>query len=129
MKRTKANMENQGFTCSNPECARVFANPIIVQDLSSKNRTSYPACPHCLTEIAAEKDRGLGVEEERQTQKTTSASPIKTIPQLKEVKLPEQPITIHKCPHHLGYLRQRSKNENIPEECMTCEKLLQCMYV
>ncbi|MEM3626666.1 MAG: hypothetical protein QXZ25_01425 [Candidatus Bathyarchaeia archaeon] len=32
-----------------------------------------------------------------------------------------------KCPHSFGYLSQRRKGEKIPDECITCEKLLDCM--
>ena len=112
-KKTTAKMENQSFTCSNPKCARVFTNPIIVQDLSSQNEASYSACPHCLAEIAIEKDLEIKIKQAKTT--------------LKEVKPTQQPPAIHKCPHHFGYLSQRSKNENILEECMTCAKLLECM--
>lgn len=31
------------------------------------------------------------------------------------------------CPHHFGYLGQRSKGEEISGVCMTCLKLLDCM--
>lgn len=31
------------------------------------------------------------------------------------------------CPHHFGYLGERSKKEKIPEGCMLCEKIVQCM--
>ena len=32
-----------------------------------------------------------------------------------------------KCSHHFGYLNQRSKGEEIPEECIICERLIGCM--
>ena len=31
------------------------------------------------------------------------------------------------CQHQFGYLSWRSEGEEIPEECMFCEKLLECM--
>jgi hypothetical protein len=31
------------------------------------------------------------------------------------------------CPHHLGFLGQRPKGLAIPDECLTCEKILDCM--
>jgi hypothetical protein len=31
------------------------------------------------------------------------------------------------CSHHFGYLGQRSKSEEIPDTCMTCLKLVDCM--
>jgi hypothetical protein len=33
------------------------------------------------------------------------------------------------CPHHYGYLKtHRDKNKNIPEECVGCTKLVQCLF-
>jgi hypothetical protein len=31
------------------------------------------------------------------------------------------------CIHHLGYLSQREKSQEIPSECLTCQHLIQCM--
>ncbi len=31
------------------------------------------------------------------------------------------------CPHHFGYLSKRPKDIPIPEECLTCRKMVQCM--
>ncbi|MEM1539366.1 MAG: hypothetical protein QXW82_01250 [Candidatus Bathyarchaeia archaeon] len=31
------------------------------------------------------------------------------------------------CPHYFGYLRERPREEGIPEECLTCEKVVECM--
>jgi hypothetical protein len=30
------------------------------------------------------------------------------------------------CMHYLGYLHQRQKRQEIPAECLTCEKVIQC---
>jgi len=30
------------------------------------------------------------------------------------------------CTHHLGYLRKRSKDASIPDECFTCSKYIRC---
>jgi len=125
-KKTKIETESQTFTCSNPECGKIFNNPIIVQDLSSKNNSSYYACPYCLTEIMIEKT--LEVEEGKQKRKAkrTKIEQAKTHAIETKSTLQLSP-EIHKCPHHFGYLSQRSKSENIPEECMICEKIVQCM--
>jgi hypothetical protein len=32
------------------------------------------------------------------------------------------------CQHQFGYLSRRSKGEEIPEECLLCDKLVECMY-
>ena len=31
------------------------------------------------------------------------------------------------CAHHLGYLNQRQKSQEIPSECFTCEHVIKCM--
>ena len=30
------------------------------------------------------------------------------------------------CPHYFGYLARRPKRGSIPEECLTCQKMLEC---
>jgi len=126
MKKAKTEMKSQSFTCSNPECGRVFADPIIVQDLSSKNGSSYSACPYCLTEIVIEENSE--VEEEKRTLKKKRAI-IKNAKALSQKLKPAEKSSVkeNKCPYHFGYLSQRSRKEEIPEECMTCEKIVQCM--
>ena len=31
------------------------------------------------------------------------------------------------CARHFGYLSKRAPNEKIPEDCMVCENIVQCM--
>lgn len=31
------------------------------------------------------------------------------------------------CPYFFGYLNQKDKNEPIPQKCIGCEKVLECM--
>ncbi|MEM3769612.1 MAG: hypothetical protein QXG76_00305 [Candidatus Bathyarchaeia archaeon] len=31
------------------------------------------------------------------------------------------------CKHYFGYLSKRSSKESVPEECIVCEKIVQCM--
>lgn len=126
MKKMKTKMKNQSFTCSNPRCGRVFVNPIIVQDLSLKNDSSYSSCPYCLTEITTEKTSAVKDIEHAQTEKETKIKEAKKqLPKIKSVHQPS--LEEHKCPYHFGYLSQRSKNETIPEECIICEKIVKCM--
>ena len=119
MKKTKAKTQSQSFACSNPECGRAFANPIIVQDLSSKGESSYCACPYCLTEVPTEKNSE--VKKKKQTKnEEEKVQPVK--------KLAQQPsLKEQKCPYHFGYLSERSRKEEIPDECMICEEIVQCM--
>lgn len=31
------------------------------------------------------------------------------------------------CPHHFGYLKEHPKNTPIPNECLTCTKIMECL--
>ena len=31
------------------------------------------------------------------------------------------------CPHFVGYLKTRSKDSPVPDECLTCAALMKCM--
>jgi len=31
------------------------------------------------------------------------------------------------CPHYFGYLKQHPKNTPIPNECLTCTKIMECL--
>jgi len=98
----------------------------MVQDLSSENPASYYACPYCLAEIATEKS--FEVEGKKRTQKLKRTKISQPKAQPIEEKPAQQPSPeIPQCSHYFGYLSQRPKKESIPEECMTCEKIVQCM--
>jgi hypothetical protein len=45
---------------------------------------------------------------------------------LEEEKAALQP-TKTLCTHHFGFLSERSSKEKIPEECMACAEIVNCM--
>jgi len=129
--KKKETLTSQSFTCSNPNCGRVYANPIIVQDLNSKNEFSYTACPYCLTEVETEK--ASKVRKTRRKQKKKEARKQGKIEE-KKAHSKKSEIAQHlstqkdECPKYFGYLSQRSRKKEIPEECITCKKIVQCMF-
>lgn len=116
------------FTCSNPSCGKVFVNPVKAKNLALKETKPYHACPYCLTEIVIDEKESVEIKSERK-------------PEMKETEIKElrAPITdeksaqtnpkAQKCVHHFGYLSKRSTKEKIPEECMVCENIVQCMLM
>lgn len=117
-------MENQSYTCSNPSCGKVFSNPLKTENLGSKHGHAYEACPYCLTEIVveasslgSEDDEKPEIEETRRTDTSLHSDEEKT----------KQSTPVDKCQHQLGYLSKRSPKEKIPEECMICSKIVECM--
>lgn len=91
--------------------------------MASKEAEPYDACPYCLTEIAHEETQII-----EETQK----------PAIEGIYVKESDVQFHKddhsrvlskegCTHHFGYLSKRATKEKIPDECIVCEKIVQCM--
>jgi hypothetical protein len=93
--------------------------------LCSKNGEVYDACPFCLTEITIEKN-STTIKEEKDVKRKKTGSEYEDV-DFKEKTLVESSPKVQGCAHHLGYLSERSKKEKIPEECMICENIVQCM--
>jgi len=93
--------------------------------LCSKNAEVYDACPFCLTEITLEKS-STTFEEKKNLKRRKTGSEQASV-DFKEKTLAESSPKVRGCVHHFGYLSKRSKKEKIPEECMICENIVQCM--
>jgi len=72
-----------------------------------------------------EKSSTTNEEKEKLEIKRTGSE--RTKPHLKEKTLAQPPPKFQGCAHHFGYLGERSTKEKIPEECIVCEKIVQCM--
>jgi hypothetical protein len=53
-----------------------------------------------------------------------STKPLKPLKQ--QLPPPKAVAAGSACAHYLGYLHQREKSAEIPAECLTCEKVIQC---
>lgn len=114
--------------CGYERCGKTFAAPVRLTDLSHKPRSeTYYACPYCFSKME-ESD----IDEPRELKLVGGGYEMAEKDSDKSVK-----IGAHKdagkeapaigCPHHVGYLKTRSKNESVPDSCLTCPKILQCM--
>jgi len=117
-------IENQNYTCPNPLCGKIFTNPLKTKNLSSKQNEVYDACPYCLTEITVEKP-SVVIDLKKEVEVEKSESEETSIYHKKE--MPTTPSKAQECQHYMGYLSERSKADKIPEECMTCPKIVECM--
>jgi hypothetical protein len=76
-----------------------------------------------LTEIAvSEETESIEVQKEKEEIEVEQ-------PEIRKIEKPPT-AKIQKaegCSHFMGYLSQRSAKEKIPEECMVCENIVQCM--
>lgn len=121
-------MENRNFTCQNPSCGKVFNNPLKAEVVGSDREGSYDACPYCLAEIAIGNEVPT-VADEKDDLRLKIGKLERTLPKIQPVggKPVDKATKAAGCPHHLGYLSERAAKENIPEQCITCECIVQCM--
>ena len=101
------------FTCPNPACGKVFDKPLKTVNLKN-SAEPYAACPYCLTKIT-----------ESQVEINKLETPDESsLFKEKSSKNGEKPPTCH---YHLGYLSEREDKQQIPDECIVCKALLECM--
>jgi hypothetical protein len=127
-KKKETMMENTSFTCSNPSCRKVFTRPLKADAQGSTRNKPYDACPYCLTEVVMvssdpEPD-GLRDLPKPATERFVETPPENDSPVEKQSQIADNAAT---CKHSFGYLSKRTGNEGIPDECMTCENIVQCM--
>lgn len=116
--------------CGYERCGKSFASPLRLTDLSRKPRSeTYYACPYCFSrmdecdhDVSDELQliRKSGYDEE------TDESPRKNVKSAVQKELGNETVAVQ-CPHQMGYLRTRSKDQAVPDTCLTCPKILQCM--
>lgn len=92
--------------------------------MSSSNTESYDACPYCLTETSAEKVLE-STDEIRQELEKPKITEVSLEPD--ELRQAESSSKVQGCTRQFGYLSKRPSKEKIPDECITCEKIVQCM--
>lgn len=105
-----AELINNNFTCD--ECGRSFEKPIMATVFGGGPVHSYYACPRCMTKVPNAK---------------TSSEEEKSTPATRERKRhPDLEDNVN-CEHFFGYLKKREKDMPIPEECLTCGKMVECL--
>jgi hypothetical protein len=143
------NKKSSTFTCPNLSCGKVFDKPLQALNLQQSAGGPYDACPYCLTEITVDAEPNIDTDEsenlemEEATADTEfqDAFPAETQDEIQD-EIPaepeiEEPLDTQKqvetsdvpssCLHHLGYLSEKSSNEQIPDECMMCKEIVTCM--
>lgn len=125
MSRKHDTMTKESYSCPNPSCGKSFPNPLKAKNLSVQKAKSYDACPYCLTEVNAPLV-SVAMENEPKSEPKLIEIKEELVP-AKVSRLKQDSAAVQNCAHHLGYLSERSKKEKIPEECMTCGNIVQCM--
>jgi len=139
------------FLCPNPKCRKPFAQPVLLADLSKAPPESHPACPHCGLDLNTipyfKEQKGFDF-------RSTQGAPLFRKPiersQLSKreapkagvvTEKPKQSVSVVKfqsekkpsrkeardCPHFFGYVRNLPKNTPIPDDCLGCPWIVECL--
>ena len=105
-------------TCA--ACGEDFEQPLFAMVFSDSLVEEYYACPKCLSKVRSVERREEQVEVDEAEEEEEAGSLGMSV---------EEPAgAAGGCGHHLGFLKSRPKNTPIPEECLTCSKMIECMY-
>ncbi len=130
--------------CPNPKCHRKIEESILLNNLSTEPGEQYYACPYCFIKLDADAENDENITEEsapsppvhpslEKVLDVISARPQKEEEEKKKKEEPtaETPEEEEKgpsgCPHRFGYLANRPRDAPIPQECLTCHKIVDCM--
>ena len=102
------------FKCNG--CNGAFQKPILATVSSHGSSQTYYACPRCLSKISDVK------QHENEEDEETSIS----VGKVKKVSVEKHEDTVE-CKHFLGYLKKRPKDTPFPDECLTCDKMIECL--
>jgi hypothetical protein len=102
------------LTCPNKSCEKVFAKPLKTINLQQSSEETYNACPYCLTEITFIEPEGGNPSEETIIEVSSNAD------------MPNQEKELA-CKYHMGYLNEKERTTSIPDECILCKKIIDCM--
>jgi len=126
------------IVCPNPKCHRDIEEPILLNNLSKSPVEQYQACPYCFVKLDTDAENEEDVMEESRLgsplppslEKSRDSGSVRL--QKRGDEAPVKPSKVEEkgpkgCPHYFGYLTHRPKDASIPQECLTCPKIVECM--
>jgi len=116
-------LKPSSYICPYEGCGKEFIKPIIVTNKSVDPPQTYLGCPYCLSRINLDVPEVEKVE--KKVEQTSKLVEIKKVIEKNSKK--SKKMEEGKCPYHFGYLKEKPKELPIPEECLTCPKMLECM--
>jgi hypothetical protein len=119
--------------CPNPKCKREIDEPILLTNLSFNPVEQYTACPYCFTKLEPDtpddQQEVIPLESAISERDEEPNSPL--IKKVEEIILasnePREKKNETGCPENFGYLADRPKDTPVPQECMLCPKMVDCM--
>jgi DNA-directed RNA polymerase subunit RPC12/RpoP len=94
---------HEPIVCPYTKCGKIFNQPIELTIRTKDSSKTYFACPHCFSKVDI-----LDKKIENPSKDSLKKD-------------------VFSCAHFVGYLKTRSKDSPIPDECLTCNKILKCI--
>ena len=100
-------------------CGEEISQPLFAEISSGAIVHEYFACPRCLSKVGTVEHREKEVDDSDGEEDPNEDTGIES-----QANNTEE---TSKCPHYLGFLKKRQKNSAIPEGCLVCTKMIECM--
>jgi len=97
------------LVCPYVGCGRSFVKPVVLTDESKLPRETYYACPHCHSKLE------IFIDDSKRTK----------VISVERASHPGEIAPPH-CQHYFGFLKGIGDNAPLPDECLTCPKIMQC---
>ena len=107
---------NVTLTCPNEACKKVITKPLKTINRQQSSKEPYYACPYCLTEITFSETENDDAPEKPDAEVAVSEE----TPSLNLEKSSD-------CKHYFGYMNEKEHKQQMPEECMLCPQIIDCM--
>lgn len=110
-------IKKETLTCPSKACGKTFSEPLTTLNLRQNPKERYLACPYCLTKIDIDTEGSI------QQEKVEKETPINgNLPRENQGK-----EKLSNCTHYFGYMSLEENKKQMPEECMLCSQIIECM--
>ncbi len=107
-------------------CGEEFQKPLHASVTSDSKVSEYYACPRCLSQVDFEEKTNINLEARNEV--------LLSEERVQELSLNAEELTREgrfeikaECQHELGYLKKRPRNTEVPDQCLICAKMIECM--
>jgi len=114
----------QAMGCSCSKCGMSFTEPIELTVLAEGSPETYHACPHCFSRVNLVDKNVVKTESPLDKLKKDQG---KAPPRVSRKDAKNEKNKPAGCAHFLGYLKTRPKGSPIPDDCLLCVAIMECM--
>jgi hypothetical protein len=107
-------------------CGEEFEKPLRASVFSGSEISEYYACPRCLSEVMCENKEEWVADHETPDKLLLSEEKVQEI-SLKAAEFNRENRSETTCERELGYLKKRPRDTAIPDQCLICASMIDCM--